>query len=576
MNRKPRGLFLNTENAICSIFESGKMCYDCLVQSKNYSLDYVELSEQNRTIATNYDFYIFNYHFTRMSWLDTRFIKNLPGFKATIVLEMSQNSPFDCVSPDDFDAYIVLDPTCKHFKKNVYAFSRPLDIALNATNVYQSSDIPVIGTFGLSFSDKGFDEVIKAVNEEFEDAIIKINVPKSDNVTSTTLNEFKSLVASFNIKKGIKIEISDHYFSKEELIDWCAQNTLNVFLYNRRVGNGLSATTDQAIASGRPLAVSTNPTFRHIHTYITPYPYLSLKGSIETTIPIVKKIQQDWSPSRFILQFEEVLNENHIKSIGISNANKIKLPIANSWLTTIPKLFSKQGVINFIPPILLKLSNKLKPNNSFYQALNKVGNSALPDTYIHQALQSNSKFNEDLLIDLMFKRKEDGIYIDIGISDPIYNNNTYRFYLKGWQGINIEPDIVFFKKVSKTRTNDINLNVFVSNGGNNFGETNKDVSVYVSSKTMTLKEVFDIHMNTKQIDFMSINTRSKALNILQSNNWDKYRPSLIIIDTAQNDRDIQLFMDREKYLYLYSNNVTSIFIDKTTKDKSILDMIKWN
>jgi len=97
------------------------------------------------------------------------------------------------------------------------------------------------------------------------------------------------------------------------LINWCAQNTLNVFLYNRRIGNGLSATTDQAIASGRPLSVSTNPTFRHIHTYIKPYPYLSLKGSIETTAPLVRKIQEDWGPRNFVLQFEAVLKENNVK-----------------------------------------------------------------------------------------------------------------------------------------------------------------------------------------------------------------------------------------------------------------------
>ena len=91
MSKKLRGLFLNTEKAICSIYESGKMCYECLIQSEYYSMDYIEISSKNREISLDYDFYIFNYHWIQMSWLDTKSIRQLPGFKVTIVLEMSQN-----------------------------------------------------------------------------------------------------------------------------------------------------------------------------------------------------------------------------------------------------------------------------------------------------------------------------------------------------------------------------------------------------------------------------------------------------------------------------------------------------
>lgn len=591
MNIKLRGLFLNTEKAICSIYESGKMSYDCLVRSENYSLDYVELSNENREIDLNYDFYIFNYHFVQMRWLDTRFVKKLPGFKVTIVLEVSQNSPFDCVPKDDFDAYLVLDPTCKHFLNNVYAFPRPLEVTAHGTTGYTEGEIPVIGTFGLSFVEKGFEEVVKAVNQEFDAATIRINVPNSTNITPKIVNDFKSLLTSLDLKNEIKVVLSNHYFNKEELIDWCAGNTLNVFLYNRRIGNGLSTTTDQAIASGRPLAISTNPTFRHIHSYIKPYPYLSLKESIESTAPIVKKIQEDWSPLKFVSRFEEVLKENNIRPIGIVNDIKIKLPVRKNIARRLVRMFTKERLTDFIPPVVHKVKAILNRNNIVQVA-------PVLQPFVHQVLQSNSQFQEDLLIDLLMNRKKDGFYIDIGANDPFFDNNTQRFYLRGWRGINIEPNFLEYKKIVANRKFDINLHLAISEkpGKHQFYQVGNDTTlstldqakaakmarerkVAVNTSTVDgiqLSEILSTHVGDRHIDFMSVDTGGHDLIVLWSNDWDKYRPTLVVVDSKANWREIILFMDTNKYLYLFSNLENALFVDKLTTDQNVLDIISWN
>ncbi len=595
MGKRLHGLFLNTKKEICSIYESGKMCFDCLAQSTNYTLDYIEIYAENREISLDYDFYLFNYHFDKMGWLDTKLIKKIPGFKATIVLEMSQNSPFDCVSPDDFDAYLVLDPTCKHFMKNVYAFSRPLEVAATVIEPYVITAIPTIGTFGLSFSDKGFDDVVKAVNEEFDAAIIKINVPDSVNVTPKVIADFNTLISGFNIKNGIKVELSNHYFTKNELINWCAQNTLNVFLYNRRIGNGLSATTDQAIASGRPLAISTNPTFRHIHTYIKPYPYLSLKESIETTITLVKKIQNDWSQLNFIQQFENVLTENSVKPIEIEIGSKTKLPLLNRPFRFVNKLLTRQVLVEFIPPILFKLRNKFR-KASRNDNLDHAPSILKP--FVHQILQSNSQFQEDLLIDLLFSGKQKGMYVDIGANDPFFNSNTRRFYLRGWRGINIEPGKNEFEKIATNRQFDINLNIAVSfeTGKLTFYKIGNDSSLSTldydtaikMAKTynkdlitstidvLRLSDVFDNYLGNRNIDFMSVDAEGHDLAVLKSNNWSIYRPTIIMVESNIDSSEIIKYMDNNKYLYIYSNHVNAIFVDKMTNDQNIIDKLCWD
>jgi FkbM family methyltransferase len=586
MTTQLRGLFLNTEKAVCSIYESGKMAYECLILSKMYQLDYQELSKTNRNISTEYDFYIFNYHWVTMGWLDTKFIKQLPGFKATIVLEVSPNDPFACVSKDDFDAYLVLDPTCMHVQHNVYAFPRPLDIPRHSIAPYQSKKIPIIGTFGLSPYDKGFDEVIKAVNEEFDAALIRINIPKSDHFPSKSLHNFMNILASIPTKEQIKIETTFHYFDKEELINWCAQNTLNVFLYNRRIGNGLSATTDQAIASGRPLAVSTNPTFRHIHSYIKPYPYLSLKDAIELTAPLVRKIQEDWKPINFALKFEDVLKKNNIQPLKMRSRKKIKLP----FLNIVNKKYRKLQLSDFIPPIAQKIRCELmKINNPEYILLKP---------FVHSALKSYSQFQEDLLIDMLLNKQQTGFYVDIGANDPFYGSNTQRFYSRGWRGINIEPNLEAYKRINENRPNDINLNIAVSENtgdltfyliGNDSSISTLDYPQAIkmakmlnleitstSVKVIPLSEVLDTYLDNKHIDFMSVDAEGRDLAVLKSNNWDKYRPTLVMVESNIETRDIILFMDKQKYLYIFSNHINALFVDKMTNNKNILNNIIWN
>ena len=75
---------------------------------------------------------------------------------------------------------------------------------------------------------------------------------------------------------------------------------------------------------------------------------------------------------------------------------------------------------------------------------------------------SYSQWGEDIIIDNLLGRKKRGFYIDIGAYDPTRFSNTKRFYLRGWRGINVEPDPVRIKKFHKERPGDINLNIGIA------------------------------------------------------------------------------------------------------------------
>ena len=406
---RPKGLFLNTKKANCSIYESGLMSYNSLCLSQRYKLDYVEIDENDREICNQYDFYIFNYHHITMGWLNTKSLRELPGLKLTLVLEVAPNNPFVLCPKDSFDVYCSLDPSIKIDDKRVYAFPRPLEV-IEDIDPYQESPIPTIGTFGFATPGKGFELVVDAVNREFEQAIVKINIPPANYADSFTwdfhkqnYSEYLANLCKKVAKPAVQVIVTNDYMTKNDLIRWCSQNTLNCFLYNRNQP-GLSATTDQAISSGRPLAISNNPTFRHIHSYLKPYPYQSLKDSIRLSQSQVLKIQEEWHPINFAKRLEQVLEDHQVF------ANR-KLPVNRGLV-----------YLGFVP-WHRKIISKIKGKSS--KILKKVTHS-LP----LRSIQVNSLklMKENTVLIISHKQKNCGIYqYGVNITKTLQKSVRYSF-----------------------------------------------------------------------------------------------------------------------------------------------------
>jgi FkbM family methyltransferase len=163
---------------------------------------------------------------------------------------------------------------------------------------------------------------------------------------------------------------------------------------------------------------------------------------------------------------------------------------------------------------------------------------------------SFSQNGEDLIINKLLPNKI-GFYVDVGANDPTRFSNTKRFHLKGWTGINIEPDPVAIKKFNTERPNDINLNIGISdkNSNLNFYQfepstlstfSEKMYRVYIKEgfkhlKTIKvpiykLEEILKKYRPKGAIDFFSIDTEGLDYEVLKSNNWDKFKPKVICIE----------------------------------------------
>ena len=297
------GLLINTPKNHCSIYESG-LDIKNILKSDKYNLDYLETSYNNLSYY-GYDFYVINWHHLALP-IPIEVIEKLSGVKIGIVFETREDNIFE-MTPDIFDAYMVIDPTIKQTDR-IFPFPRPLEVVDNLRPLLRE-DIPVIGSFGLFTGGKRFDEIVEVCNNMNKEVIIRINIPNGTfvkvdpNVIKYYIEYLKKLA-----RPNVHIIFTNEYKTKEELIRWLSEHTVNVFPYYR-TQTGLCATVDQALSAYRPIITTNDPTFRHLRKYIDFYPHQTYEELILSTPPGIEQMNKDWSKENFNLKFEELLTE---------------------------------------------------------------------------------------------------------------------------------------------------------------------------------------------------------------------------------------------------------------------------
>lgn len=201
---------------------------------------------------------------------------------------------------------------------------------------------------------------------------------------------------------------------------------------------------------------------------------------------------------------------------------------------------------------------------------------------------SYSQYGEDLVLDKLLGYKKEGFYVDIGAYDPHRFCNTKKFYLRGWHGINIEPNPKLFNKFITERVRDINLNIGIGRRKGKavfyqfFPDTLSTLSNLESNRYLKqgyiLENKFKIDIDSLSnilgkytkginIDFFSIDTEGYDLEVLKSNNWNQFRPKFICIESISlsmennviKNTKLHKFLVRTGYKKVYDNGVNSIY-----------------
>lgn len=252
---------------------------------------------------------------------------------------------------------------------------------------------------------------------------------------------------------------------------------------------------------------------------------------------------------------KEIKNPEILTAIN----NKVLVVIASSFYDEIKIILCRMGLqehVNFID-----------------------GTIFLPK---YHAEVSYSQNGEDIILNNIM-RKETGFYVDIGSYHPIRFSNTFKFYQKGWTGINIEPTPNKIHLFNIVRPKDINLEVGVSskdeqkelyiykeNAYNTLNEnlaqerfTNLGLN-YEEKAILTFKRLdtifLELELNGLPIDFMNIDVEGHELEVLKSNDWNLYSPKVIAVEIFNlEESSVLSFLLEQGYILEAKTPNTAIF-----------------
>ena len=188
---------------------------------------------------------------------------------------------------------------------------------------------------------------------------------------------------------------------------------------------------------------------------------------------------------------------------------------------------------------------------------------------------------------------EDCVYLDLGANHAKEMSNTYFFYSMGARGVLVEANPELIPELKFFRNGDIILNKCVSDKSGELIEfyilngdglstpnlevaeecirknSNLEIIKKVTVETITVNEIIETYLGKSPV-ILNVDIEGKEMDILNSIDFDKYRPMFIIIEmieykptlvVGEKNNEILRFMEKKSYQEYAFSGINSIFID---------------
>ncbi|WGD55355.1 FkbM family methyltransferase [Bradyrhizobium sp. CB1650] len=197
---------------------------------------------------------------------------------------------------------------------------------------------------------------------------------------------------------------------------------------------------------------------------------------------------------------------------------------------------------------------------------------ARTDPFFSQRALSFSQEGEDLILKRLFEGRSEGFFVDVGAYHPFRFSNTFLLYRSGWRGINIDATPGSMHAFEEFRPLDTNIECFVGDPTSekiftryNEPALNTGSQMVLESRVLhssvywpvgtskvrprSLAAILEEHKPADvSIDLLNLDVEGSEQDVLDSNDWSRYRPSVIVIEQLSTDLEASSHHPTTKFL----------------------------
>ena len=164
-------------------------------------------------------------------------------------------------------------------------------------------------------------------------------------------------------------------------------------------------------------------------------------------------------------------------------------------------------------------------------------------------------------------RRRPGAWIDVGAWDPVLDNVTQAFHLRGWRGLNIEPSPEYFPRLARARPGDVNIQAAAGDAEGSLtfwaypasGLSTGDAATAAQHSADGLEAVaFEVPVHRVDrlaaehglgpIDFLKVDVEGMERAVLAGADLPRLRPRIVLIEATKPNSQVQTHAEWEDVL----------------------------
>jgi len=304
-------IFFSHPEEQCGVHQFGRQIFAAVNNSSRFDFIYCDVSSSTdvRDAVLKYDpaAVLVNFHPATVGWIAGWPLWSLQVPTIGIMHEMTD--PIAEQTDDAlFDYYIFHDPSAELRNPLFFTAGRLIGQAPKSAKLAPRL---TIGSFGFATPGKGFEAVAARAHAEFDDCVIRFNIPSSEfsDKDGSEARKVADRCRSIICKPGVHLEITHEFMDLEDVKNFLAGNSLNAFFYDEQSGRGISSAVDLALAARRPIALRRTSMVRHLFD-AAPSIFIeerSLREIVGTGLTPLQPFIDRWTAENIRADYERIL-----------------------------------------------------------------------------------------------------------------------------------------------------------------------------------------------------------------------------------------------------------------------------